>query len=297
MNRFRFTSLVVLAVALGLLVSGCGDKKNSTGTSSGKSPQQAVKASLVNAAKIETGELKFDATFSGGGMPGEMKFTGDGSFDTKAKGGAAIKLAMAFEIAGQKQQMGFTAIDGKSYLEMGGQAYSLGNQKSGSTAASGKIDDKQIKEMINSLEDLIGETKADGTTTLNGETISVYSAKVDVSKAADEAKKQAGDKLPTTVPGLGDISTLAKMFGDTTVRVGVDGDEMPRTIEIESTFNMGGSTGSTGSTGSGSGGFKVKAELVKVNEPVTIEKPANVIEGKNALDALGGLFGGLGATN
>ncbi len=285
----------MLVAALALLASGCGDNKKSAAKHAAN-PQEAVKTSLVNASKVKSGEMKYEATFSGGGMPGSMKISGDGVFDMEAKGGAAMHLTMAFDIAGQKQEMGFTMVDGKSYMEVGGQAMSMGDA-SGSTASTGKIDKKQIDEMFKALEGMIGEVKPAGTATVNGETVTVYSTTVDVTKAADEVEKQAKGNLPSSVPGFGDLKSLAKMFSDTKVRVGVDSDDLPRLVEFETSFNMGAMGGATGASGSGSGGFKVRAELTKANTPVTIEKPKNVVEGKGALDALGGMFGGMGATN
>lgn len=285
----------MLVAALALLATGCGDKKTSAAKHA-DNPQEAVKTSLLNASKVKSGEMKYSATFSGGGMPGSMQITGDGAFDMKAKGGAAMHFTMAFDIAGQKQEMGFTMVDGKSYMEFGGQATSLGDS-SGATASTGKIDQKQIDEMFKALEGMIGEVKPAGTQTVNGETVTVYSTTVDVTKAADEVEKQAKGQIPGSIPGFGDIKSLAKMFKDTKVRVGIDSDGLPRLVEFETSFNMGAMGGATGASDSGSGGFKVKAELTKVNTPVTIKKPANVVAGKGALDALGGMFGGLGATN
>lgn len=272
-------------VVVGLLVSGCGDGAKKTAQPAGKQPEQAVKAAFGRLSSVNSGTFTFEMTVSGGGMPGNFKFTGDGGFDTKADGGRpAAEINMAMDLGGQKQQFGFTSVDDKAYVKLGDRAFAVGDGKLGATQSTGKIDPADLRDFIKSLDAYLGEVKPAGTSSIDGTPLNVYSADFDSKKAAAKAQADAKGKLPE-VPGLGSSSALANMLGDTVVRVGVDGSEIPRLLEVESAF---------GATGNNSGSLKLTLKLMTVNEPVKIEKPKNVVEGENALDMLGGMFGGLG---
>lgn len=294
-------SLISLVAACGLLATGCGDSKKTKskgGTPAGQTPADAVKSSIKKLADIKSGRFKFEATLSGTGMPGAMKFAGDGAFDTKAKGGPAVELNASFNMGSQAQKIGFVALEGKAYMIFGDQAFSMDDTLKGATGATGgadnpgQISEKDIQEMIDLLDGLIGEVQEAGTADVGGATVTVYTAKLDVKKAAAEAEKKAGESL-SGIPGLSDLNSLTSMFGDTTVRIGVDGDQMPRLVEIET--SMATPTATTGGTEGGA--IKFRLELIDPNEPVTIKKPENVTDSEGALDMLGGMFGGgLGAT-
>ncbi|MBK5230406.1 MAG: hypothetical protein JJE27_04450 [Thermoleophilia bacterium] len=285
MQRIRIFSLLALVAALGLVAAGCGGKKAAT---SGQSPEQRVKTAIANVTKINSGVVKIDATVSIGGMPGSFKVSGDGAFDTKAKGGPAFKLNMSINLGGQPQELGFTTVDGQGYMQFGKTAFAIGKAGGGSSQSTGAINPKQLKQLIGSLDGYFSDVKQDGTLQADGRTLTVYSAKVDLVRAATDAQRKIGT-LPA-VPGLGNVQALAGSFGDTTVRIGIGDDELPRSIAIESSY------GSTGNGATSSGSLKLSALVTKVNEPVKIKKPAHVTEGQSALGGLGSMLGGLGAS-
>lgn len=283
--------MLAAVAALALLAGGCGGKDKDASTSSA-TPQQRVKTALLNTQKINSGVVKLDATLSGGAAPGSMKITGGGTFDLKAAGGPAFDLEVALDIAGQSQKIGFVVVDGKSFMKFGDRAFSMDEAKKDGTSATGKlggIKPEQIRKMIESLNAYVTDFKQTGTLQVDGQTLTVYTAKLDVNKISSKAQKDSGGQIPS-IPGLGDLSSLTRMFRGTVVRVGVGDDDLPHSVSLET------SIGASGTTGSGSLAGTVKANilLTKVNEPVTIKAPKNVVKGADALGALGSMFGGMG---
>lgn len=296
MNRFRLISLLALVAAIALVATGCGGDKKSS--SSNVPPSQRVKTALQNVEKIDSGSMTMSGSLSGAGMPGKMSVSGDGKFDTKAEGGPAVEMKMKLDLGfgGQPQEVGLISVDGKSYIEFGGKFYSADSMMKGITGATGDskpksstaIDSKQLKEMINSLSGMVGEVTASGTKQVGGEKVDVYTATIDVSKAVDEAKKQAGSALDG-LSALGGVGDLGKIFGDTKILIGIDSNDLPRSIEIKSTVDP----KAAGASGSG-GTIEGSLILTEVNQPVTITKPAKVESGSGLLEALGAMFGGMG---
>ncbi|MBI5310960.1 MAG: hypothetical protein HZB14_08075 [Actinobacteria bacterium] len=297
MNRFRLTSLIALLAAFGLIVAGCGDSNKSSSSSSGLSPEQRVKTALQNASKINSGSVTIDASISGAGMPGKMKLTGGGKFDTKAKGGPAVDMQVKFDMGfgGEPQEIGLVSVGGKSYLKFGGKFYAADEMMQGITGATGStqktaIDAKDFQKLMDSLDGYVSDAKASGTQKVGDETLDVYSATIDVKKVMAEAQKQAGSALDS-LSALGGTGDLTDSVGETTVEIGIDGNDLPRSFKIKSSME-GGATGST------SGGGTVEASLVltEVNQPVTIEAPEKVEEGASLLEAFGSMLGGMGAS-
>lgn len=285
--------MLAAVAALALLAGGCGGK-NKTSSKSAAAPQQRVKAALLNTQKINSGVVKLDATLSGGAMPGSMKITGGGKFDLKATGGPAFDLEVALDIAGQIQKIGFVVVDGKSFMKFGDRAFSMDEVKKGGTSATGDlggIKPEQIRKMIESLNTYVTNFKQTGTQQVDGQTLTIYTAKVDVKQISATAQKEAGDKIPS-VPGLGDLSSLTRMFRGTVVRVGIGEDDLPHSVGLETSIGASGTTG----TGELAGTVKANILLTKINEPVTIKAPKNVVKGVDALGALGTMFGGMGST-
>ena len=136
----------------------------------------------------------------------------------------------------------------------------------------------------------VSDVKAAGTETVGGEQLDIYTATIDVAKVLDEAKKQAGSAIEG-LSALGGTGDLDKSVGETTIEIGIDGNDLPRSFKLKT--SMDGATGSTSSTG---GSLEASLVLTEVNQPVTIEKPAKVEEGGGLLEALGSMFGGLGAS-
>lgn len=293
MNRFRLTSLLTLLAVFGLLVAGCGDDNQTS--SSNVPPEQRVKTALQNASKINSGSVTLDAAISGGGLPGKMKLSGGGDFDTKAEGGPAIAIDVKFDMGfGEPQEIGLVSVDGKSYLKFGGKYYAADSMVPGATGASGStstaIDSKQLQELIDSLDGYVSDVKAAGTKKVGDDTLDLYTATIDVKKAVAEAKKQAGSALEG-LAALGGAGDLTEGVGETTVEIGVDSNDLPRSFKLNTSVEA----GSTGGTSSG-GGIEASLVLTEVNQPVTIEKPDEVEEGSSLLEAFGSMFGGLGAS-
>lgn len=281
-NRFlpALAALVLLAVAL--VASGCGDKKSS----SSADPQTRVDTALKNASTITSGKSTINATIAMGSLPGAFKITGGGPFDTKAAGGGAFDIALKVNVAGFDQTIGLIAVDGKNYIEIGDKAF-LTDPKSKN---SGAIDPKTIQELINSLGKYVsGVTQVAGKT-VDGKSLDVYSMTVDLGALAKESVDK-NDGEGASIPGLGNVADLATSLGKAKMTVGIDSDDMP--VELGIDASVGGSTGESGDSGNG-GSLKGTLVLTDINKPVTIDKPSNVVTDSSALQALGGMLGGLG---
>lgn len=298
MNRIRLTSLLALAAATALIATGCGGDKTSS-SSSNVPPDQRVNTALKNAQKINSGTVTFDGSMSGAGLPGKIKLSGGGDFDSKAKGGPAMDLKIKLDLGfgGEPQEMGLVTADGKSYIMFADKYYSADSMVPGATGSTGStsstaIDSKQLTELIDSLDGLVSDVSASGTKKVGDEDVDLYTATIDVSKAVDEAKKQAGSALEG-LSALGGAGDLGKAFGDTKIIIGVDSNDLPRSLEIKTSVDPG-AAGATAAGGSGS--IEASMVLTEVNQPVTVEKPDKVESGNGLLEAFGSMFGGLGAT-
>lgn len=296
MNRFRLTSLLSLLAVCGLLVAGCGDDTKTS--SSNVPPDQRVKTALNNASKINSGSVTIDAALAGGGLPGKMKLTGGGDFDTKAEGGPAVDITVKFDMGfgGEPQEIGLVSVGGKSYLMFGGKYYEgdsmmkdfAGASDTTGSTSSTAIDSKQLQELIKSLDGFVGEVTAAGTKKIGDETLDLYNVEVDVKKAVAEAKDQAGSALEG-LAALGGGGDLTEGIGETTVEIGIDSNDLPRSFKLKTSVD----SGAGGSTSEG-GSVEASMVLTEVNNPVTIEQPAKVEEGSSLLEAFGSMFGGLG---
>jgi hypothetical protein len=269
-------ALLLLGVAL--IASGCGDKKSSSTVP----PQERVESALKNAANIKSGKSTLNATIAAGSLPGSFKVTGGGPFDTEAEGGAAFDISLKVNIAGFDQTIGLIAVDGKNYIEIGDKAF-LSDKNSKS---SGAIEPKTIQNLINSLNKYVSNVKQSASKEINGETVDVYSMTIDLGALAKDSVAK-NDGAGASIPGLGNVSDLATSLGKADATVAINSDDMP--VEIGIDADVGGATDS-----GNSGGLKGTLVLSDINEPVTIDKPKNVVTDSSALQALGGMLGGLG---
>ncbi|MFY9487974.1 MAG: hypothetical protein WAP35_04665 [Solirubrobacterales bacterium] len=272
----------VLLALVALFSSGCGDDKSSSAADGVVDPTVRLKTALSNAAKLKSGEFTLDATISGGSFPGALKITGGGTFDTAAKP-AEADVNLSVDLGPTKQELGFVSVAGKNYVKFGDRAFEMKEGKTGGSSMT--VDPKQVQSLINSLDEYVSDVKRDGTTQAAGKTLDVYTAKIDVDKIATDAENKNGGDLPS-IPGLGNTKDLAKSVGETTVSIGIDDQDLPRSLALNTSF--GGATGDADQ-----GGLKATLLLTEINEPVEIKKPANIVEGQDAIQALGGLLGGI----
>ena len=277
--KFRLWPLVtvVSVLAAALVATGCGDKS----ASSSVPPDQRVKTALDNTANIKSGKSRIDATIAVGSVPGSFKLTGGGPFDTEAPGGAAFDIDLKVNVAGFDQTIGLIAVDGKNYVQIGDKAFV---SKKGDNA-SGAIDPKTIQDLFGSLDKYVTDVKLTGTKTVDGQQLDVYSMTIDLSALAKDSVGK-NDAKGASIPGLGNISDFATSLGKATATVGIGPDDFAHQIGINA------SAGATGAAGGG-GGIKGTLYLSDINKPVTIDKPANVVTDSSALQALGGMLGGL----
>jgi hypothetical protein len=279
-SRFRAWPALaaVLVLAAALVAAGCGGSKSS---SSNVPPQQRVETALKNASTIKSGKSAISATIAMGSLPGSFKLTGGGPFDTEAKGGGAFDIELKVNVAGFDQTIGLIAVDGKNYVQLGDKAFES-NKKDPS---SGAIDPKSIQNLINSLNQYVTNVKQIASKSVNGESLDFYSMTIDLGALAKNSVNANGAK-GASIPGIGNVADLATSLGKATATVGIGSDNLPHEIGIDA--KVGGATG--GGTG---GGIQGTLILTDINKPVTINKPTNVVSDSSALQALGGMLGGL----
>jgi hypothetical protein len=190
-------------------------------------------------------------------------------------------------VAGFDQTIGLVAVDGKNYVEIGDKAF-LSDKNSKS---SGAIDPKIIQGLLTSLNGYVSNVKQIAGKSVNGESLDVYSMTIDLGALAKDTVS-SNDGAGASIPGLGNVSDLATSLGKATATVGINSKDLP--VEIGIDASVGGSTDGGGSSSDSSGGVKGVLTLSDINEPVTIDKPTNVVTDSSALQALGGMLGGLG---
>ncbi|MGH2906201.1 MAG: hypothetical protein ACRDKI_05465 [Solirubrobacterales bacterium] len=279
-RRFRLLAAVSAALLLvaALAVAGCGGKSKGSDVP----PQQRVETALKNAANITSGKSKLDATIAMGSLPGSFKLTGGGPFDTKAEGGAAFDIKLKVNIAGFDQTIGLIAVDGDNYVQIGDKAF----KSKQNDPTSGAIDPKSIQALINSLSKYVSDIKQTGTKTVAGQQLDTYSMTIDLGALAKDSL-QDNKANNASIPGLGNVADLAKSLGKATATVGIGSDDYPHEIGLNAT------AGNATDGGSGGGGIRGTLVLTDINKPVTINKPTNIVTDSSALQALGGMLGGL----
>lgn len=266
----KFSLLACFAVlAFALALSGCGGSDESV------SPDSAVSDALKKAATITSGEAELNATINTGGFPPSFDITGGGPFDTEAEGGAAYDLDLVIQVAGTEQQLGFAAVDGKRYLKVGDKAAETRD------SASGSLDPSSVKDFIDSLDKYVSNVKQGEDKTVDGESLTVYSFDIDVKKLFDDAKSSGDDISKLSIPALGSVDELADSVEGATGTIAVAGDGYPHELSVDVPIKNGTSEANVRGT----------IALKKINQPVTIEKPKNIVD-ESELGGIAQMLGG-----
>lgn len=271
---FRRSSLSTLiacvaALALAVVLSGCG------GSDEGVSPDTAVSDALKKAATITSGEAELNATINTGGFPPSFDITGGGPFDTEAKGGAAYDLDLVIQVAGTEQQIGFAAVDGKRYLKVGNKAAETRD------SASGSLDPSSVKGFIDSLDKYVSNAQQGEDKTTDGETLKVYNFDIDVQKLFADAKAAGDDISKLSIPALGSVDELADSIDGATGTLAVASDGFPHELSVDVPIK----------NGTSEANVRGAIVLKNINEPVTIEKPENIVD-ESELGGIAQMLGG-----
>lgn len=259
----------VAALALAVVLSGCG------GSDEGVSPDTAVSDALKKAATITSGEAELNATINTGGFPPSFDITGGGPFDTEAKGGAAYDLDLVIQVAGTEQQIGFAAIDGKRYLKVGNKAAETRD------SASGSLDPSSVKGFIDSLDKYVSNAQQGEDKTVDGETLKVYNFDIDVQKLFADAKAAGDDISKLSIPALGSVDELADSIDGATGTLAVASDGFPHELSVDVPIK----------NGTSEANVRGAIVLKNINEPVTIEKPENIVD-ESELGGIAQMLGG-----
>ncbi|HEV7918216.1 MAG TPA: hypothetical protein VGO97_01450 [Solirubrobacterales bacterium] len=265
-----------MAVAA-LLLAGCGDDKTPAPTG-GERPKKALELALLNVAEVDSGKLNVDGTISGGGIPGPIRISGGGPFQLAGKKAPALDLALTVELAGQPQKIGIVVVDGEAFLRFGSSAFSLG---AGSKNNS-PVDVAALRSLVRGMGKYVSDVRTAGSMTVEGDSVNLYTAKLDVAALANDNMKKNKSAIPT-LPGLPSLSELSKS-PPADVKVGVDDSGLPRYVSANARLGADGAAGTV----------KLTVTTSAINEPVTIKQPSNVSRGNDAAAALSGLFGALG---
>ncbi|MBJ7347535.1 MAG: hypothetical protein JHC87_03065 [Thermoleophilaceae bacterium] len=294
MNRLRTISLIAALCALALVATGCGkDKASSESLANTANPKQTVVDALKGVATYKTGQIKLGGNVEIASA-GKVGIDGQGPFDITDISNPEFDLTLSLGIAGSSQKVGISVVDGIVYFKVAGQAIEVG--KAGDTGVAkmiGASDPTQLVKLFSQLEAYTTDVKAVGTGVVGGKPTTNFTAKVDFAGLLKEAAKNGDTGL--AVPGLTGANNkeFANSMGASTITVGVDNaTKLAVSLKIDAKF---GAQGSGASGKAGGSGLAVSIEFTDVNEPVTIEKPANAIKGGGSmLKALGGAFGASG---
>lgn len=263
------TLLLLVLIAVSAFVAGCGD-------SGGDQPPDArVKDALSKAAQIKSGVAEIEASLNTGGFPGNIQLDGGGPFDTEAEGGAAFDLKFTVGVAGTEQELGLVSVDGKNYIAAGDRAV----EQKGDAATV--FEPGQISGFIESLGDYLSNVTEGSEAEADGQTLDSYNATLDIKKLIEDAKAEGSDVSKLEIPGLGSAEDLAKQISTADLTIGIAEDGLPRLLTIDLPIK----------TGQGEGGLRGTLILTKIDQPVTIEKPANVVDDPAALGAIGQFLG------
>ncbi len=263
MNRSRIFTLALACIAAALVAAGCGGDKTSSA-----SPSESVSAALKKTSEIKSGTAAIDGSVSTGSLPGSISLKGDATFDTQAEGGAAMDVELAASVAGTEQKFGFVAVDGKNYITVGDKAL---EQK-----GSSNLEPSQISSFIAGLGKNLTNVKETG----EAAGVTTYTATVDVKKMITENSDNS-DLSKLSIPGVGSGSDLAKSVSTADITVGVDGDGYAQTLTVDLPLDINGSPG----------GLRADIELSDIDQPVTIEKPSDVVKDASELGGLGAMLG------
>lgn len=265
MNRTLKQFSIVLSALLvcAFVVAGCGSKSSS----SSASPTEAMQQALTKTSTITSGQAKLKGSLAVGSLPGSFAITGGGPFDTKAKGGPAFKLMLSIDVAGSPQEIGFTTVEGKSYMLVGDKAL---ERKGGS---SGVVEPGQIAAFIKGLGNYLSDVKKTGEDT--------YTANVDAKKLFTDKTQNSKDLSNLTIPGLGSGKELAKSLGTATVEIEIDDAGYADSINLNLPITSNGSEG----------GLRLDVDIEDINEPQTITAPTDVVSDPSKLGGLGAAFG------
>lgn len=268
--------MILALLTAALLLAGCGDKKKSASSSAGNAAHKRLTAALTNVAQIDTGRITIDGSIVGGGAPGTIGLKGGGPFDMKAKGGPAVDLALDIAFAGVPQKIGIVVSGGEAFLVFGARAFALGKSKGGS---AGPVDVAGLKKALAGLAKYVSDVEQSGTTTVGGESVDLYSAKVDVSGLANAYGAKTKGVAAPALPGIPSVGDL-KGSPPATIKFGIGADDLPRYIDIDAQLGQ-----------SEDGRINATVTLTDINDPVTIKPPKNPLRGDDTASALGGMFG------
>lgn len=269
MNQNRIFTLILGCVAAALVATGCGGDKAAE-----QSPADAVTAALKKTSEVKSGSADIEGSVSTGSLPGSISVTGEAVFDTEAAGGAAMDIDLSISIAGAEQKFGFVAVDGKNYVTVDDKAL---EQKG---ANSQQLEPGQISSFIAGLSKYVSNAKSTG----EADGLSTYTATVDVKKMiADNGNdKEQTDLSKLSIPGVGSGAELQNAVSTADITVGVNSDGYAQELRIDMPLQISGN----------SGGIRVNINLSDIDQPVTVEKPENVVDSASDLGGLGAMLSG-----
>jgi hypothetical protein len=273
MNRMLRAPKSLLTLALialaALFAVGCGD------SGSDEPADVQVKNALAKAAEIKSGVAEIEASINTGGFPGNIKLDGGGPFDTQASGGAAYSLDFPVGVAGTEQQLGLVSVDGKNYIVAGDVAV----EQKGDAATT--FEPGQISEFIASLGDHLSDVTEGSEAEADGQTLTSFNAKLDIKKMIEDAQADGSEVSKLSIPGLGSAEELAGQVSTADLTIGIADDGLPRLLTIDVPITSDGMEG----------GVRGTLILTKIDEPVTVEKPANITDDPAALGVIGQFLG------
>ena len=302
MIRTRALFAFALALAASLLVAACGGGGND------EDPQDVLQQTFSNPTSISSGTFDLDLRLetSGGEQPGKLEAKLGGTFQSR---GASEFPLFDFDVSlnGEGGDQSFSGAGGmistgqQAFVNYQGTEYEVPQalydefvttyaqlqRRSDSTQQNGLLESLNIN-----LADWLTDLKNDGTEDVEGTktihvsgTADVPNVVEDLKKIAKRAGNAAGNVNPDELDQLND--TLES--GDIDVYTGED-DKLLRRLQLD--LELKPPEGTPGAPDSLT--FFLQLNLADVNQPQTIEAPANAQPLRNLLQRYGIDLGQLG---
>lgn len=256
-----------LAIATALVLAGCGSDE--------EDPQKIVESALEKAADIKSGQAEVKASILTGALPPSFDIVGGGPFDTEAEGGVSYDLDLTVQVAGTEQELGFAAVDGKSYLKVGDKAAEMKDN------TAGGLNPGSIETFIDSLSDYVTEATFSEDRNIGKEQVKVYDVIYDTAALLEDLSKDNPELTKLSIPGLGSVDQLSDGIKNSTGSLGIGTDGFPHLITVNVPIER----------TSSQAGLRVSLTLTEINQPVTIEAPDNIVE-RSELGGFADFLGG-----
>ncbi|PZR67761.1 MAG: hypothetical protein DLM63_05595 [Solirubrobacterales bacterium] len=296
-------SLAFAAVAALLGVTACGGSNNST-----SNPQKVINQTFSGHHKVTSGNIALSLRITPSGSSNPVSITLNGPFQTRGSGQLpAFDLNLGLNLRGQAITAGAVSTGTAGFLKFSGQAYTLppsvfDNFRSGFTKAQAQNGQKQsggLGALGIHPQSWLTNLKSQGSADVGGTSTDHVSASISLANLLNGISKLLGKASAlgvhtTTVPTQLTPQQIQQIQGAVKhATFDVYSGQSDHTLRrLSMNLSIQGPSGAPTTVA-------LDLQLTGLNQPQTINAPANpqpLANLKSALGGLGGLLGGLGGS-